>query len=168
MKKRILSLLMACATVISCCSVVAMAASTDVAETPTIEVNDGAIFEIIEGVQDPYEGGITRDSYIAVDETLSAVNGSQTVTFRTSSDYPYYRIYVSNTGSSAYNITLTNASGDNQLVNSPIVLRTGKSTNITNENAASGMRFLTVTSKDGSRLSGVVRVRLASSADELG
>lgn len=40
-------------------------------------------------------------------------------------------------------------------------------TNITNSNAASGMRYLTVTAQDGSALDGTVRIRLASSADEL-
>lgn len=44
---------------------------------------------------------------------------------------------------------------------------TVRHTNITNSNAASGMRYLTVTAQDGSALDGTVRIRLASSADEL-
>lgn len=65
------------------------------------------------------------------------------------------------------NITLTDASGKNQLTSSPITLGAGRHTNITNSNAASGMRYLTVTAQDGSALDGTVRIRLASSADEL-
>lgn len=64
-------------------------------------------------------------------------------------------------------ITLTDASGKNQLTSSPITLGAGRHTNITNSNAASGMRYLTVTAQDGSALDGTVRIRLASSADEL-
>lgn len=67
----------------------------------------------------------------------------------------------------SYNITLTDASGKNQLTSSPITLGAGRHTNITNSNAASGMRYLTVTAQDGSALDGTVRIRLASSADEL-
>lgn len=63
--------------------------------------------------------------------------------------------------------TLTDASGKNQLTSSPITLGAGRHTNITNSNAASGMRYLTVTAQDGSALDGTVRIRLASSADEL-
>lgn len=69
--------------------------------------------------------------------------------------------------SDIYNITLTDASGKNQLTSSPITLGAGRHTNITNSNAASGMRYLTVTAQDGSALDGTVRIRLASSADEL-
>lgn len=89
------------------------------------------------------------------------------IPFRTNSDYPYYRVFVSNTSKTSYNITLTDASGKNQLTSSPITLGAGRHTNITNSNAASGMRYLTVTAQDGSALDGTVRIRLASSADEL-
>lgn len=106
-------------------------------------------------------------SYIAVDSSLNDKSGSQMIPFRTNSDYPYYRVFVSNTSKTSYNITLTDASGKNQLTSSPITLGAGRHTNITNSNAASGMRYLTVTAQDGSALDGTVRIRLASSADEL-
>ena len=167
MKKKILSLAMACVMVMSCCSIVAMAACKEDIPTTMIETNDGVIFEIVDGDQDNFDGGITRDNYVAVDQSLTDRNGSQTISFRTNSDYPYYRIFVSNKGSSAYNITLTDESGENQLHSSPVVLNVGKSTNLTNANAATGMRYLTVTARDGSALKGTVRIRLASSADEL-
>lgn len=99
-----------------------------------------------------------------VNQSLSDANGSQTVPF--SCDSPYYCISVSNTGSSAYNITLIDESGENQLKDSPVVLSSGKSIVITNGNAATGMRYLTVTAQDGSALSGTVSVQLASSTDE--
>ncbi|MCD7928177.1 MAG: hypothetical protein LUF80_04865 [Oscillospiraceae bacterium] len=99
-----------------------------------------------------------------VNQSLSDANGSQTVPF--SCDSPYYCISVSNTGSSAYNITLIDESGENQLKDSPVVLSSGKSIVITNGNAASGMRYLTVTAQDGSALSGTVSVQSASSTDE--
>ncbi len=99
-----------------------------------------------------------------VNQSLSDANGAQTVPF--SCDSPYYCISVSNTGSSAYNITLIDESGENQLKDSPIVLSCGKSIVITNGNAASGIRYLTVTAKDGSALSGTVSVQSASSTDE--
>lgn len=132
-----------------------------------IETNDGVIFEIKDGVEDSFVGGMRRDSYIAVDSSLNDKSGSQMIPFRTNSDYPYYRVFVSNTSKTSYNITLTDASGKNQLTSSPITLGAGRHTNITNSNAASGMRYLTVTAQDGSALDGTVRIRLASSADEL-
>lgn len=137
-------------------------------ETVTITASyDGVIFEIKDGVEDSFVGGMRRDSYIAVDSFLNDKSGSQTIPFRTNSDYPYYRVFVSNTSKTSYNITLTDASGKNQLTSSPITLGAGRHTNITNSNAASGMRYLTVTAQDGSALDGTVRIRLASSADEL-
>lgn len=164
MKKKILSVVMACVMAVSCCSgVMAMA---DL-QTTTIETNDGVIFEIKDGVEDSFVGGMRRDSYIAVDSSLNDKSGSQMIPFRTNSDYPYYRVFVSNTSKTSYNITLTDASGKNQLTSSPITLGAGRHTNITNSNAASGMRYLTVTAQDGSALDGTVRIRLASSADEL-
>lgn len=132
-----------------------------------IDLHDGVIFEIKDGVEDSFVGGMRRDSYIAVDSSLNDKSGSQTIPFRTNSDYPYYRVFVSNTSKTSYNITLTDASGKNQLTSSPITLGAGRHTNITNSNAASGMRYLTVTAQDGSALDGTVRIRLASSADEL-
>ncbi len=143
------------------------ASYNDNLQTTTIETNDGVIFEIKDGVEDSFVGGMRRDSYIAVDSFLNDKSGSQTIPFRTNSDYPYYRVFVSNTSKTSYNITLTDASGKNQLTSSPITLGAGRHTNITNSNAASGMRYLTVTAQDGSALDGTVRIRLASSADEL-
>lgn len=143
------------------------ASYNDNLQTTTIETNDGVIFEIKDGVEDSFVGGMRRDSYIAVDSSLNDKSGSQTIPFRTNSDYPYYRVFVSNTSKTSYNITLTDASGKNQLTSSPITLGAGRHTNITNSNAASGMRYLTVTAQDGSALDGTVRIRLASSADEL-
>lgn len=157
MKKKILSVVMACVMAVSCCSgVMAMAAYNDNLQTTTIETNE-----------DSFVGGMRRDSYIAVDSSLNDKSGSQMIPFRTNSDYPYYRVFVSNTSKTSYNITLTDASGKNQLTSSPITLGAGRHTNITNSNAASGMRYLTVTAQDGSALDGTVRIRLASSADEL-
>ncbi len=166
MKNKFLSLLMACIMIVGCSGIEAITASADNSVMPATETDDDIILEIIEGDQDPYVK-TTRDSYITVSQTLSSTTGSQTISFKPTTDYPYYRIFVSNTGSSTYNITLTDASGANQLKVSPAVLSTGKSTTMRNANAASGMRYLTVTSKDGSALSGRVAIRLASSADEL-
>lgn len=105
MKKKILSVVMACVMAVSCCSgVMAMAAYNDNLQTTTIETNDGVIFEIKDGVEDSFVGGMRRDSYIAVDSSLSDKSGSQTIPFRTNSDYPYYRVFVSNTSKTSYNI----------------------------------------------------------------
>lgn len=126
MKKKILSVVMACVMAVSCCSgVMAMAAYNDNLQTTTIETNDGVIFEIKDGVEDSFVGGMRRDSYIAVDSYLNDKSGSQTIPFRTNSDYPYYRVFVSNTSKTSYNITLTDASGKNQLTSSPITLGAG-------------------------------------------
>ena len=57
MKKKILSLAMACVMVMSCCSIVAMAACKEDIPTTMIETNDGVIFEIIDGDQDNFDGG---------------------------------------------------------------------------------------------------------------
>ena len=47
MKKKILSVVMACVMAVSCCSgVMAMVAYNDNLQTTTIETNDGVIFEI--------------------------------------------------------------------------------------------------------------------------
>ena len=98
MKKKILSVVMACMMAVSCCSgVMAMAAYNANLQTTTIETNDGVIFEIKDGVEDSFVGGMRRDSYIAVDSFLNDKSGSQTIPFRTNSDYPYYRVFVSNT-----------------------------------------------------------------------
>lgn len=71
MKKKILSVVMACVMAVSCCSGVmamaAYAAYNDNLQTTTIETNDGVIFEIKDGVEDSFVGGMRRDSYIAVD-----------------------------------------------------------------------------------------------------
>lgn len=100
MKKKILSVVMACVMAVSCCSgVMAMAAYNDNLQTTTIETNDGVIFEIKDGVEDSFVGGMRRDSYIAVDSSLNDKSGSQMIPFRTNSDYPYYRVFVSNTSS---------------------------------------------------------------------
>lgn len=126
MKKKILSVVMACMMAVSCCSgVMAMAAYNANLQTTTIETNDGVIFEIKDGVEDSFVGGMRRDSYIAVDSSLNDKSGSQTIPFRTNSDYPYYRVFVSNTSKTSYNITLTDASGKNQLTSSPITLGAG-------------------------------------------
>lgn len=71
MKKKILSVVMACVMAVSCYSgVMAMAAYNDNLQTTTIETNDGVIFEIKDGVEDSFVGGMRRDSYIAVDSSL--------------------------------------------------------------------------------------------------
>ena len=88
MKKKILSVVMACVMAVSCCcGVMAMAAYNDNLQTTTIETNDGVIFEIKDGVEDSFVGGMRRDSYIAVDSSLNDKSGSQTIPFRTNSDY---------------------------------------------------------------------------------
>lgn len=81
--------------------------------------------------------------------------------------HAFQRFGCSGSRSKRRDCTLTDASGKNQLTSSPITLGAGRHTNITNSNAASGMRYLTVTAQDGSALDGTVRIRLASSADEL-
>lgn len=59
MKKKILSVVMACVMAVSCCSgVMAMAAYNDNLQTTTIETNDGVIFEIKDGVEDSFVGGM--------------------------------------------------------------------------------------------------------------
>ncbi len=111
--KKCTCFLLACVAVFGC---------LDNLQTTTIETNDGVIFEIKDGVEDSFVGGMRRDSYIAVDSFLNDKSGSQTIPFRTNSDYPYYRVFVSNTSKTSYNITLTDASGKNQLTSSPITL----------------------------------------------
>ena len=128
---------------------------------------DEVTCEIVEGSHDPdMDMGITRDNHVVVNEDLTSRTGYQSVSFRTSSDYPYYRIYVLNSSRESYNITLTDESGRNQLAESPYVLAGGQSVILKNENAAPGMRYLGVTSPSGSSLSGRVSVRVASTADE--
>ena len=64
MKKKILSVVMACVMAVSCCSgVMAMPAYNDNLQTTTIETNDGVIFEIKDGVEDSFVGGMRRDSF---------------------------------------------------------------------------------------------------------
>ena len=59
MKKKILSVVMACMMAVSCCSgVMPMAAYNDNLQTTTIETNDGVIFEIKDGVEDSFVGGM--------------------------------------------------------------------------------------------------------------
>lgn len=70
-EEEILSVVMACVMAVSCCSgVMAMAGYNDNLQTTTIETNDGVIFEIKDGVEDSFVGGMRRDSYIAVDSSL--------------------------------------------------------------------------------------------------
>lgn len=121
----------------------------------------------------PWEEGWRFVSNYRIDydvfDILTFTTGPQTISFNTSTDYPYYRIYIENSGEVTYSITLTNASGENQLTSSPYYLEAGASTTLTNSNAASGMRFLTITASDGSApgYKGIVSIRAASSADEL-
>ena len=51
-KRKILSLVMVCAMLMSS-TLVAIVASENVGSAPVVEMNDGAMFEIIEGVQAP-------------------------------------------------------------------------------------------------------------------
>lgn len=59
--KKCTCFLLACVAVFGC---------LDNLQTTTIETNDGVIFEIKDGVEDSFVGGMRRDSYIAVDSFL--------------------------------------------------------------------------------------------------
>ena len=157
MKKRICVFILSPSVLFSC-AVPAMAVSNN--------TNDEAYFEVDEETFD-INTGVTRDNYVVVDQLLTSTTGSQTISFNPNSNYPYYRIYILNDSDSTYNITLTDANGVNQLVSSPIRLSPGYQSIVRNNVAASGIRYLTITSTDGSTLEGSVSIRIASNADEL-
>ena len=127
---------------------------------------DKTYSEVFEEMHD-VNTGVARDNYVAVSQSLTSTTGSQTISFNPNDDYPYYRIYVSNSSNATYNITLTDANGTNQLVSSPVKLSPGHQSVLKNSTAASGVRYLTITSSDGSTLEGSVSIRIASDADEL-
>lgn len=122
-------------------------------------VYDSVICTVVENKQDPNRNpeGV---GFLAAEQVLTSATGSQTIPFEIGGDRPYYRIYVENTGSAVYNITLTDAAGNNQLTLSPHQLSAGVGAALTNEVAASGVRYLTVTSADGSALSGKISIQV--------
>lgn len=122
-------------------------------------VCDRGTFAVVEDGQAP-NGSPAGDGFLAAEQVLTSATGSQTIPFEIDGDRPYYRIYVENTGSAVYNITLTDAAGENQITVSPYQLGVGVGAALTNEAAASGVRYLTVTSVDGSVLSGKISIQV--------
>ncbi|MET1170925.1 hypothetical protein [Paenibacillus amylolyticus] len=104
-------------------------------------------------------------TYTPIDnESLTTGNGTKSVYFDTNSTYPWYRIYVSNNSNVKYKIQLSSDNGTDQ---GSFEVNGNSGTIIRNNNAATGRRYVSVTSVDGSNLRGIIHVRLGEFKSEV-
>lgn len=103
-------------------------------------------------------------STVPVDRSLDGREGSDDIVFYTGPTYPWYRIYIYNASNVDYKVNITDSQGNNQGIR---WIDPHDDIEITNENAADGMRVVNVSSRDGSALKGRIRVKTATSKSEL-
>lgn len=134
----------------------------------TVEPNDNSDKEITitdkstiveDSVSDKADRPLLRSSYLAVSQSLSSSTGSESVTFDTTKNYPYYRIYVKN--NSKVNYTMVTPGGT-------YTIAAGGSQTIWTTQATSANTYkVSVTSSDGSKLKGDIAIRVASTHAEV-
>ncbi|MEW8972862.1 MAG: hypothetical protein AB2375_01605 [Tissierellaceae bacterium] len=103
-------------------------------------------------------------STVPVDRSLDGREGSDDIVFYTGPTYPWYRIYIYNDSNVDYKVNITDSQGNNQGIR---WIDPHDDIEITNENAADGMRVVNVSSRDGSALKGRIRVKIATSKSGL-
>ncbi|MGN9166234.1 hypothetical protein ACTNDY_13305 [Tissierellaceae bacterium HCP3S3_D8] len=103
-------------------------------------------------------------STVPVNKRLDGEDGSEDIVFYTGPTYPWYRIYIYNNSNVDYKVNITDSHGNNQGIR---WIDPHDDIEITNENAANGIRIVNITSRDGSALKGSIRVRTATSKGEL-
>lgn len=103
-------------------------------------------------------------STVPVNKRLDGEEGSDDIVFYTGPTYPWYRIYIYNDSNVDYKVNITDSQGNNQGIR---WIDPHDDIEITNENAADGMRVVNVSSRDGSALKGRIRVKIATSKSGL-
>jgi hypothetical protein len=103
-------------------------------------------------------------STVPVDRSLDGREGSDDIVFYTGPTYPWYRIYIYNDSNVDYKVNITDSQGNNQGIR---WIDPHDDIEITNENAADGMRVVNVSSRDGSALKGRIRVKIVTSKSGL-
>lgn len=105
-----------------------------------------------------------------VDKSLTDPNGSQSVRFDLTSDMTYYKVWIDNTSSRKYNVTVTYKTSTGDVIEE-FTVGAGKRVTKYYEGKvglfSSKTRYVNITSTDGSALSGTVAVRIASTLGEL-
>lgn len=104
------------------------------------------------------------ESTTPVNRGVYGEEGSDDIVFYTGPTYPWYRIYIYNDSNVDYKVNITDSHGNNQGIR---WIDPHDDIEITNENAADGMRVVNVSSRDGSALKGRIRVKTATSKSEL-
>ena len=103
-------------------------------------------------------------STVPVDRSLDGREGSDDIVFYTGPTYPWYRLYIYNDSNVDYKVNITDSQGNNQGIR---WIDPHDDIEITNENAADGMRVVNVSSRDGSALKGRIRVKIVTSKSGL-
>ncbi len=167
MKNRLVTTLLTSALILSVAAVPLVSAKNNASDfsktsvnVPNVQSSDGTYSIVNE--QPPEVTPMA--TYVAVNETLNSKTGSQSVCFDTSKTYGWYRIWVSNTSKVKYKILIKDDNGNNQ---GEFEVSAGGTNTIRNNNAATGRRYVSITSTDGSALSGTISVRLAEEKSEL-
>lgn len=105
-----------------------------------------------------------------VDKNLTDPDGSQSVKFNLTSDMNYYKVWIDNTSSRKYNVTVTYKTSTGDVIEE-FSVGAGKRVTKYYEGKVgwflSKTRYVNITSTDGSALSGTVAVRIASTLGEL-
>lgn len=115
-----------------------------------------------------------RYSHIVMDEEASSNGNSSWIkSFDTTKEDPTYRVWISNTGSNAFQIYVKRTSASSQdIMAGPITLNPGDQIEIerSTDNAGNsfGRRWVVLNPISGNRFSADVRVRIAPSFSELG
>ncbi len=105
-----------------------------------------------------------------VNKRLSDSDGNQSVKFNLTDEMPHYKIWIDNTSSSDYNVTVTYKTSTGDVIESFEVPAHNRATKYYSGNLdwfRSTKRYVNITSSDGSELSGTVAIRIGSTLDEL-
>lgn len=105
-----------------------------------------------------------------VDENLNNLYGSQSVKFDLTKGMPNYKVWIDNTSNTSYNVTITSRTSTGTVQDSFRVGAGNRATKIYSANLGSfdsKVRYVNVTSSDGSKLNGKVSVRIGTTVGEL-
>jgi len=153
MSKKFAALLLTCA--LATISSTMAFASTDV-EAP---VSIGTSTPII----------VPFSSSVPLTATLNSSTGSQSNSFNTSTGEPFYKVWVENTSTHSYTVTVTkdSPSGATQATFT-VAAGTQNEVRMNSSTGGVGTRYVNVTSTGGYALQGTVSVRIATTSSELG
>ena len=111
---------------------------------------------------------VPQSSSLALEVTLSSVNGSENHAFTVTSAEPYFKVWIQNTSTAIYKVRVTEGSTSGPQAGYTTVSPGTPGRIYSNGPVSAGTYWVSVNSVGGSPLSGPLAVRIASTEGDLG